>query len=84
MARRNEGQGTARSGTAPAKAIPFIDARRRGFLQGAAIAGGTVASGATLAATDGVEPVTANEPEALSAGYRETDHVREYYAKARY
>lgn len=63
----------------------FIDARRRGFLQGAVIAGGTAVGGAALAdhdaAHDIVEPA-ADKP--VSAGYRETDHVREYYAKARF
>ena len=62
----------------------FIDAKRRGFLQGAALATGAAASGATLAAATPVEtaPETAEAPR--SAGYRVTDHVREYYAKARF
>ena len=62
----------------------FIDARRRGFLQGAVLAGGAAAGGATLA-RDGADHDVAVEPsESVSRGYRETDHVREYYAKARF
>jgi len=63
----------------------FIDARRRGFLQGAVIAGGAAASGAALAHHDGTgEHAEAIDAAAAPAGYRESDHVREYYAKARF
>ena len=61
----------------------YIDAKRRGFLQGAVLATGAVAGGGALAAEplDAVVAVPA-EPKA-HAGYRETDHVRAYYAAAR-
>lgn len=77
---------TAVKGKSAAKARPatFIDARRRGFLQGAAVAGGAAAVGPAVAGPriDEAERVTENAP--VSSGYRETDHVREYYAKARF
>lgn len=64
----------------------FIDARRRGFLQGAAVVTGAAATGAVGAA---VEPATPAEPVTTDdrsgdAGYRLTDKVREYYARARF
>jgi len=62
----------------------FINAKRRGFLQGSVVAGGAVATG-TVSAQAAVDEVT---PEPVkthkSAGYRLTDQVREYYAKARF
>ena len=59
----------------------FIDAKRRGFLQGATLAGAAVASGAGIAAP---LPEPLPEPaKPADAGYRETDHVRAYYAAAR-
>ena len=63
----------------------FIDARRRGFLQGAVVAGGAAASGVTLAHESPEHDLPATGPaKPTGSGYRETDHVREYYAKARY
>ena len=67
-----------------AKGPRFIDAKRRGFLQGAVVAGGAAASGASLAHHEGdhaAEPEVIAKP--VSTGYRETDHVRDYYAAAR-
>ena len=64
------------------RSTTFIDAKRRGFLQGATLAGAAAATGVGVAAplpepvVDGVEPKR-------DAGYRETDHVRAYYAAAR-
>ncbi len=62
----------------------FINARRRGFLQSAAVvsAGASVGAGAAVAGelTQAAEPTT----ESLKhRGYQETEHVREYYRKAR-
>jgi len=59
---------------------------RRGFLKSAAVAGGA-AGVATLgsqvqATVD--EPAPAQSPAGRSKGYRETPHIREYYAKARF
>lgn len=59
---------------------------RRGFLKSAAVAGGA-AGVATLgsqvpASVDEQGP--AEKAATPSKGYRETPHVREYYAKARF
>ena len=62
----------------------FIDARRRGFLQGAVLAGGAAASGATLADAGVERAEPGPEGPADASGYRLTEHVREYYAKARF
>ena len=64
----------------------FIDAKRRGFLAGVAVAGGAAATGAARAVGDEVVvPAPAEAPATPpSRGYRETDHVRKYYAKARF
>ena len=62
----------------------FIDGRRRGLLQGAAVALAG-ASGAAQAADPSPETGAGAPPVAAPAsGYRLTDHVREYYAKARF
>lgn len=63
----------------------FINAKRRGFLQGAAVASGAVASGTVVAATD----VTEATPEIVETvsknkGYEVTEHVKKYYARARF
>ncbi len=58
---------------------------RRGFLKSAAVAGGAagVATlGSQVQAVD--EQPAAKKPAAPAKGYRETSHVREYYAKARF
>jgi hypothetical protein len=62
-----------------------IASRRRDFLlQGLAVTGGAVvATIAGRAAADlGPEPIIHDEPGPKSAGYQETPHIREYYAKA--
>ena len=64
----------------------YIDAKRRGFLAGAAVAGGAAATGAARAvgapAPDAPGPEAPVAPE--SRGYRVTEHVRRYYEKARF
>lgn len=75
---------STRPDAARPNAARFIDAKRRGFLQGATLAAGAAASGGTLAAAPVPEPVSEAAGKPLSGGYRETDHVREYYAKARF
>ena len=76
---KNDASGAAADGPR------FIDARRRGFLQGAVLAGGAAAGGAALAHHDAAHDAVETIAEApVSSGYRETDHVREYYAKARF
>jgi len=62
----------------------FINAKRRGFLQGSVVAGGAVATGAAEAAVDST--VEAVEPVKTKghAGYRLTDKVKRYYERARF
>ena len=63
----------------------MIDAKRRGFLQGSAAVGTAAATGvasADLIETDVVKSV--KKDTSKHAGYRLTDRVREYYAKARF
>lgn len=65
------------------KQTRFIDARRRGFLKGAAVASTAAATGtATADTTLEVAEATPIAPE--SKGYRLTDHVRTYYDRARF
>jgi len=68
----------------PAKQPAFIDANRRGFLQGAAVAGGVAATGVAVAA-DGTEiPVDQADVAVNGKGYELTDHIRKYYKRARF
>jgi len=67
----------------PAK-TPFIDAKRRGFLQGAVLASGAAASGASFAHHGGDHVAGPEVEKPAGSGYRETDHVRGYYAAARF
>ncbi len=53
---------------------------RRGFLKLAGL--GTVAGGAALVAGD--KAVEAAESAKSQTGYRETDHVKAYYERARF
>ena len=69
------------------KSTRYIDAKRRGFMQGSAVLTATAATGAAsmaTAATEGpvVKPVA--ETTEGHAGYQETDRVRQYYLKARF
>ncbi len=67
------------------RAISPSRASRRGFLLTAlAIAGGTVAATIAVRTRDaGTTQVDAGAPQASLDGYRETAHVRRYYATAR-
>ncbi len=60
---------------------------RRAFLRNSALAGGAAAvaavTGTAMAVTDSQESSAAPQ-DPSSQGYRETAHVREYYAKARF
>ena len=68
------------------KTTKFIDAKRRGFLAGAAVAGGAAATGAAQAVgeTLAAEPAADAPAAPASRGYRVTEHVRKYYDKARF
>ncbi|HSH43999.1 MAG TPA: twin-arginine translocation signal domain-containing protein [Arenicellales bacterium] len=58
---------------------------RRGFLKSAAVAGGAAGVATLGSQVQAVEEQpSAERAEAPSKGYRETPHVREYYAKARF
>jgi len=57
--------------------------QRRSFLKGAAITTAAVGSGA-LAAEALAEQTDAENTEAVSQGYQESDHVKEYYRLARF
>ena len=65
------------------KTPAFINAKRRGFLQGAAVASGTVASGAALSGEVLEAPIEVVEPEQVSKGYERNEYVKRYYARAR-
>ena len=66
---------------------PETDTTRRGFIKGAIGVGGTVAAtavigGGVAVANDVDESI--EDISAQPAGYRETEHVRTYYDKARF
>ena len=63
-----------------------VTMNRRGFLKGAAIAGGAVAVstlGQSIAA-DTRDAETANRSDSKPKGYHVTPHILEYYEKARF
>jgi len=66
----------------------FINSKRRGFLQGAVVAGGAATTGAALsgkALADGIEKVEINDGQATGKkGYERTEHVSRYYSRARF
>jgi len=67
------------------KKTKLIDAKRRGFMQGSAVVGAAAATGvATADALDTDVQVPVKKDTSKHAGYRVTDRVREYYAKARF
>lgn len=73
---------------APQLSVPArveVDPRRRGFLRAAAGAGalGTLAALSGEAAAAAPASAAPAEP-AQPKGYHETDHIRKYYATARY
>ncbi len=66
------------------KKTKYIDAKRRGFMQGSVVAGGAVATGAVDAAVTTTEEVVEPVKPQGHAGYRLTDKVRRYYQRARF
>ncbi len=62
----------------------YINAKRRGFLQGAAVAGGAVASGAAVSGESLDNTIDSEVPDQPQQGYRKSDHVKRYYARARF
>ena len=63
-------------------AAPSPDSKRRRFLMAFGAGAAGAASASALAATPAVV-VEAAEPAAASQGYRETEHVRNYYPTTR-
>ena len=61
----------------------FINAKRRGFLQGAAVASGAVATGSAVSA-EVLEPAAeVIQPVKGHKGYEENEYRKRYYARAR-
>ena len=58
-----------------------VSSRRKFILNAAAATGGAMVANVAGAAPS--EPAPARSPQAAARGYRETEHVRKYYEKAR-
>ena len=63
-----------------------VDGKRRGFLRAATGAGvlGTLAAAGVGTAQAAAAPPQPEAPAPKQSGYHETDHIRTYYATARY
>jgi hypothetical protein len=61
----------------------FINAKRRGFLQGAAVASGAVASGAAVSSEVFEVEVDVQQAEKGDKGYEDNEYIKRYYARAR-
>ena len=61
----------------------FINAKRRGFLQGAAVASGAVATGTAVSAETLEPSVDVIQPVKGHKGYEENEYRKRYYARAR-
>jgi len=57
--------------------------QRRSFLKGVVVTGAAASSG-VLTAESMAESTTDSPPLTDQKGYRETDHIREYYKTARF
>ena len=71
------------------KQVPkFINAKRRGFLQGAVVAGGAATTGAAIsgeALADTIDKVEISDSQPPGKkGYERTEHVSRYYSRARF
>ena len=66
------------------KKTKYIDAKRRGFIQGSVVAGGVVATGAVDAVEITAEEIVQPSKTEGHAGYKLTDKVRRYYQRARF
>ncbi len=70
--------------TVPSAApAPQTDVKRRRFLLALGAGGAASATAAAQVVAAPVVPVPAATADEKSAGYRETDHVRTYYASTR-
>jgi hypothetical protein len=66
----------------PATAKP--DEKRRRFLRTLGVGGAGAAVAGVTAAAGTVTPVETKPEESKSSGYRETQHVRDYYRSAKF
>ena len=66
----------------------FINAKRRGFLQGAVVAGGAATTGAAISGevlADAIDNVGIDDGQPPGKkGYERTEHVSRYYSRARF
>jgi len=69
--------------SAPTRATDSPDIKRRRFLLALGAGGAGAAAVATNALVSPVMPSASPDEAASSQGYRETDHVRDYYATTR-
>jgi hypothetical protein len=69
--------------SAPTRAIDSPDVKRRRFLLALGAGGAGAAAVATNALARPVLPAQSADTAESSQGYRETDHVRNYYATTR-
>lgn len=60
-----------------------IESRRK-FMKSMALTGGGVAVAATMGQASAAAPEVEAPIEASPAGYHETQHIRDYYAKAQF
>lgn len=67
----------------PASPAPNADLKRRRFLFALGAGGAATAAAATQAIAAPVAEAVAPQPAKAKSGYRETDHVRTYYASTR-
>lgn len=73
----------AHAPTHPSAPAPTPDIRRRRFLLGVTAGGAAAVAGAAPAAASAIVSPEETSAADTSAGYRETEHVRHYYATAR-
>ncbi|MGH8665773.1 MAG: formate dehydrogenase [Burkholderiales bacterium] len=80
---RNRTPATPDTGRAAAPAAKKTDTRRRRFLLALGAGGAGAATAAVAAAPAALALPDKSAPDAKTAGYRETEHVRNYYRTAR-
>lgn len=62
----------------------FIDAKRRGFMQGATVASAAAVAGVASTAANAIEIEPVAETKKNGDRYQESDYVRAYYRNARF
>ena len=66
------------------KSPKFIDAKRRGFMQGASVAGVAAATGVVSSTASATDVAPLPETGKDNVRYKESDYVRAYYRNARF